>query len=189
MPGWHVAMGRVLQRLFIFYPKYLQHLDGMDHGRQHSLSKFVDDNNIGRVAGTKNGRLIPDTLDWTWGWRQQKPWEAQEVQLLHHGLTSHVSQYRLGRKLVVYLTWQLIRQATALAYSRLFEHNQRKLFHYPHLDGADEATSTPFDCALTPSLTDLRKKEVIRVWCRTIKLFRNLEHMSFVKSLKEVCSL
>lgn len=117
MPGWHVAMGRVLQRLFIFYPKYLQHLDGMDHGRQHSLSKFVDDNNIGRVAGTKNGRLIPDTLYWTWGWRQQKPWEAQEVQLLHPGLTSHVSQYRLGRKLVVYLTWQLIRQATALAYS------------------------------------------------------------------------
>lgn len=59
-PGWQVAMGRVLQRLLIIYPKYLQHLNGTDHGRQHSLSKFVDDTNAGRAAGTKNGRLIPE---------------------------------------------------------------------------------------------------------------------------------
>lgn len=62
MPDWQVAMGRVFQRLLIFCPKYLQHLNGMDHGRQHLLSKFVDNTNVGRVVETKNGRLNPETL-------------------------------------------------------------------------------------------------------------------------------
>lgn len=64
-----------------------------------------------------------------------------------------------------------------------------KLFYYPHQHGADEATSSASDSALPPPPTEFKKKEVVRVWCRAIKMFRDLEHMSFKKRLREVCLL